>query len=109
MAAILAGCNAVDMEERVNELYEKMSQEERIAQLRSGYMNEFFDKNGVLDTAKCRKEIANGIGHFSQYASQAPTDPNVLRDHVAAMQEWLMNNKCSRVSTPAGPPSIPSR
>ena len=100
MAAILAGCNAVDMEERVNELYEKMSQEERIAQLRSGYMNEFFDKNGVLDTAKCRKEIANGIGHFSQYASQAPTDPNVLRDRVAAMQEWLMNN------TPNGIPAL---
>ena len=100
MAAILAGCNAVDMEERVNELYEKMSQEERIAQLRSGYMNEFFDKNGVLDTAKCRKEIANGIGHFSQYASQAPTDPKVLRDRVAAMQEWLMNN------TPNGIPAL---
>ena len=92
MAVFLVGCNAVDMEERVDELYNKMSQEERIAQLCSGYMNEFFDENGVLDTAKCRKEIPYGIGHFSQYASQAPTDPNVLRDRVAAMQEWLMNN-----------------
>ena len=53
MTAFLVGCNTVDMEERVNELYNKMSQEERIAQLCSGYMNEFFDKNGVLDTAKC--------------------------------------------------------
>ncbi len=92
MTAFLVGCNAVDMEERVNELYDKMSQEERIAQLCSGYMNEYFDENGVLDTVKCRKEMPYGIGHFSQYASQAPTDPNVLRDRVAIMQEWLMKN-----------------
>ncbi len=92
MTAFLVGCNAVDMEEKVNELYDKMSQEERIAQLCSGYMNEYFDENGVLDTVKCRKEMPYGIGHFSQYASQAPTDPNVLRDRVAIMQEWLMKN-----------------
>ena len=51
MTAFLVGCNTIDMEERVNELYNKMSQEERIAQLCSGYMNEFSDKNGLLDTA----------------------------------------------------------
>ena len=98
----MVGCNTadVDIEEKVDELYNKMSQEERIAQLRSGYMNEFFDENGVLDTAKCRKEIPNGIGHFSQFASQAPTDPEVLRDHVAVMQEWLMKN------TPNGIPAL---
>ena len=100
MTAFLVGCNAVDMEERVNELYDKMSQEERIAQLCSGYMNEYFDENGVLDTVKCRKEMPYGIGHFSQYASQAPTDPNVLRDRVAIMQEWLMKN------TPNGIPAL---
>ena len=100
MTAFLVGCNAVDMEEKVNELYDKMSQEERIAQLCSGYMNEYFDENGVLDTVKCRKEMPYGIGHFSQYASQAPTDPNVLRDRVAIMQEWLMKN------TPNGIPAL---
>ncbi len=100
MTAFLVGCNAVDMEEKVNELYDKMSQDERIAQLCSGYMNEFFDENGVLDTVKCRKEMPYGIGHFSQYASQAPTDPNVLRDRVAIMQEWLMKN------TPNGIPAL---
>ncbi len=100
VATLLVGCNAVDMEEKANELYDKMSQEERIAQLRSGYMNEFFDKNGVLDTAKCRRLMPYGIGHFSQYASQEPIDPNVLRDRVAAMQEWLMNN------TPNGIPAL---
>ena len=31
-----AGCSQVDMEQYVDELYDNMSQEERIAQLRSG-------------------------------------------------------------------------
>ena len=100
MTALLAGCTATDMEQQIDELYAKMSQEERVAQLRSGYMDEFFNEEGVLDTAKCRKEMPYGIGHFSQYASQKPMDPNVLRDRVAAMQDWLMHN------TPNGIPAL---
>ena len=98
--ALLVGCGSASMEEQINELYDRMSQEERIAQLRSGYMDEFFDEQGVLDTAKCRQLIPNGIGHFSQYASQKPTDPEVLRDRVAAMQDWLIHN------TPNGIPAL---
>ena len=95
-----AGCSQVDMEQYVDELYDNMSQEERIAQLRSGYMDELFDEDGKLDPAKCEELIPNGIGHFSQYASQKTMDPNVLRDRVAAVQEWLMNN------TPNGIPAL---
>ena len=95
-----AGCSQVDMEQYVDELYDNMSQEERIAQLRSGYMDELFDEDGKLDPAKCEALIPNGIGHFSQYASQKTMDPNVLRDRVAAVQEWLMNN------TPNGIPAL---
>ena len=95
-----AGCSQVDMEQYVDELYDNMSQEERIAQLRSGYMDELFDEDGKLDLAKCEALIPNGIGHFSQYASQKTMDPNVLRDRVAAVQEWLMNN------TPNGIPAL---
>ena len=100
MTALLAGCNAIDQEQQIDELYAKMSQEERIAQLRSAYMDEFFDEKGQLDTIKCRQVIPNGIGHFSQYASQKPTEPDVLRDRVAAMQDWLMHN------TPNGIPAL---
>ncbi len=100
MTALLVGCNAADMEQQIDELYAKMSQEERVAQLRSGYMNEFFNEQGVLDTAKCRKVMPYGIGHFSQYASQKPVDPEVLRDQVAAMQDWLIHN------TPNGIPAL---
>lgn len=97
---ILAGCGAVNMEKKIDSLYEKMSQEERIAQLMSGYMDNLFDENGNLDPAKCEELIPYGIGHFSQYASQTQKDPNVLRDRVAAVQDWLMNN------TPNGIPAL---
>lgn len=100
MAALMAGCNAVDMEQYVDELYDRMPQEERIAQLRSGYMDDLFDKFGNLDEEKCAELIPYGLGHFSQYASQKPLDPNVLRDRVAAVQDWLMNN------TPNGIPAL---
>lgn len=100
VAMLFAGCNAVDMEQYVNELYDRMSQEERIAQLRSGYMDDLFDEEGKLDPARCEELIPYGLGHFSQYAMQKPMDPNVLRDRVAAVQEWLMNN------TPNGIPAL---
>ena len=102
MTVLLAGCTAAstDLEQQVDELYGKMSQEERIAQLRSMYMDMLFDEQGKLDTAKCRQMIPNGIGHFSQFAMQKPRDPNELRDRVAAVQEWLMNN------TPNGIPAL---
>lgn len=99
--ALLAGCTqSVDIEKRVDELYGKMSQEERIAQLKSMYMDELFNEQGQLDTAKCRELIPNGIGHFSQFAMQEPRDPNVLRDRVAAIQDWLMHH------TPNGIPAL---
>ena len=101
MTGLFAGCTtSVDLEQQVDELYNKMSQEERIAQLRSMYMDDLLDENGQVDTAKCRKLIPNGIGHFSQFAMQKPTDPNVLRDRVAAVQDWLIHH------TPNGIPAL---
>ncbi|MBO4564713.1 MAG: glycoside hydrolase family 3 C-terminal domain-containing protein [Bacteroidaceae bacterium] len=101
LAALLTGCNtATDIEQQVNDLYDKMSQEERIAQLKSMYMDDLFDVQGRLDTAKCRELIPYGIGHFCQFCLQQPRDPNELRDRAAAIQDWLMNN------TPNGIPAL---
>ena len=48
LSVFLTGCkDTIDMEQKVNELYSKMSQEERIAQLRSMYMDELFDEQGI--------------------------------------------------------------
>ena len=97
ITALFAGCHTnVDLEQQVDELYAKMSQEERIAQLRSMYMDELFDEQGKLDTAKCRQLIPYGIGHFSQFCMQQPREPQVLRDRAIAIQDWLMNNTPDR-------------
>ena len=102
-AAVMTACQPElnkDMEQKIDELYLRMTPEERIAQLRSCYMDDLFDEQGQLDTVKCKELIPYGIGHFSQYASQKPMDPNVLRDRVAAVQEWLMTH------TPSGIPAL---
>lgn len=92
--------NNVDVENQVDSIYKKMTQKERIAQLRSAFMTQFFDKDGRLDTAECRRQLSDGIGHFAQFAMQKPMDPNAIRDQVAAMQDWLMHN------TPSGIPAL---
>ena len=97
----MMGCSkGSDLERQIDRLYVRMPQEERIAQLRSMYMDVLFDQQGNLDTVRCRELIPYGIGHFSQFALQQPRDPNDLRDRVAALQEWLMN------STPNGIPAL---
>ncbi|MDE7409514.1 MAG: beta-glucosidase, partial [Muribaculaceae bacterium] len=100
--AALCGCNSKvsDVDARVDALYDKMSQEERIMQLRSCMMDVLFDEEGNLDPAKCDSLIPNGMGHFCQFASQIPLDPNTLRDKVAAVQDWLIHN------TPNGIPAL---
>ena len=101
MSALFTGCNtAVDIEQQIDELYQKMPQEERIAQLKSMYMDELFDAEGKLDTAKCKELIPFGIGHFSQFCMQQPREPNELRDRAIAIQDWLMHN------TPNGIPAL---
>ena len=101
LTLFLTSCQeAKDMEQQVNELYNRMSQPARIAQLQSMYMDELFDEQGRLDTAKCRHLIPYGIGHFSQFAMQKPRSPQELRDRAAAIQNWLIHH------TPDGIPAL---
>lgn len=104
MTAIMAmtACTGNDsIEAQVDKLYSEMSQAERINQLRSCYiMNELFDAEGQLDTARMAELYSDGIGHVSQFAIQAQLEVNELRDRVAQMQQWLMTH------TPHGIPAL---
>ena len=91
--------DATLIDKEVDALYERMTQEERLAQLQGRHLDLFF-KGDTLDTAKCRAELSNGIGHFSQYAVTQRKTPEQLRDMVAQMQAWLMKN------TPNGIPAL---
>ena len=108
LTALMVSCNTqtTDMEQQIDELYQKMPQEERIAQLKSMYMDELFDEQGKLDTAKCRELIPYGIGHFSQFCMQQPRDPHVLRDPVSQLS---CTKRCSLESILWGRLSILSR
>lgn len=100
MGMALVSCNSNNnIEKQVDELYNSMSQEERVAQLRSIYVGLLFT-DGHLDDAKCRKEIGNGIGQFSQFAMDLGKTPEEQRDIVAQVQQWLIKN------TPHGIPAI---
>lgn len=94
------GGQQVNVDEKVNAIYEKMSQEERLAQLQGIYMSKLFTEDGKLDTAKCRELIPNGIGHCSQFALNSPMEADKLRDMVLELQNWLVKN------TPSGIPTL---
>ena len=53
--ALFMGCSAPDLEQQVDELYGKMTQEERIAQLRSMYMEDLFDEQGKMSSTDTQR------------------------------------------------------
>lgn len=102
-ALMFSGCTnktSETAEEKINRIYDNMTQSERIAQLRGTYMTQFFDENDKLDTALCRRLIPDGIGHFSQFTMNFRKTPDEMRDMVAQMQDWLIHN------TPSGIPAL---
>lgn len=102
IAAVMASCTNTPqtIDQQVDALYAKMSQEERIAQLHGLYMTQFFDENDKLNEDLCKEKLSNGVGHFSQFALNVQRNPDQLRDMVAQMQAWLIKN------TPNGIPAL---
>lgn len=113
-AAIVCGCTSGNsfklkpvneplsnpqIDKQVNELYDRMTRGERIAQLCGLYAHDLYT-DGKLDTAKCNRAMPYGIGHFSQYASNGMYAPDSLRDMVAELQKWIKEN------TPNGVPAL---
>lgn len=84
----------------IDQLYNQMTQEERIAQLHGIHLDQFFNDSNQLDTNKCKALLANGVGHFSQFAVTQRKTPDQLRDMVEQMQQWLIHN------TPNGIPAL---
>ena len=59
ITALMAGCTAApDLEQQIDELYGKMSQEERIAQLRSMYISPL---SADLDLFRHRRPHHQGV------------------------------------------------
>jgi beta-glucosidase len=86
-----------ETQKQVDALYNKMSQQERIAQLRGLNMNEVLNHKGELDTIRCQELLANGIGHFCQFASGSFYNADSLRNQVALVQNWLTHHTTSKI------------
>ncbi len=86
-------------EAKVNSIYERMTPEERLAQLQ-GIRPEELLVDGKVSEELCRELIPDGIGHFSQFACMSTFTPNELRDMVRDLQNYIKNN------TPSGIPAI---
>lgn len=106
-SAMVVGCGdapkpqpADDIDAKVDTLYSKMTEEERVAQLCGIYMTQLFDDDMRLIPEKCAEVIPNGVGHCSQFMLNTQLPPEKVRDMVAQMQDWLMKN------TPSGIPAL---
>lgn len=85
-------CSSQTSEQRVDQLYESMSRAERVGQLRSIYLSALLTPEGMIDEAKCKELIPDGIGHISQFAMDLGMSPDEQRDRVARLQKWLIEN-----------------
>lgn len=98
MACISAiECSSQTLEQRVNQLYDSMSRAERVAQLRSIYISALLTPEGMIDEAKCKELIPDGIGHISQFAMDLGMSPDEQRDRVARLQKWLIEKTSNHI------------
>jgi beta-glucosidase len=93
--------------ERVGDLLSRMTIEEKVAQLESGWnLGEFgtqfsfpmvFDGERI-DVANAKKGLGNGIGTFVLAGDEMQMDPHAIRDPLKGvrlknvLQSWVMNN-----------------
>jgi beta-glucosidase len=84
---------------QVEEIFSKMTLDEKIAQLCGIRSSELVDDNGKLSLEKCREKIPNGIGHLSQFAYSMPKDltPDELRTFVKDLQQFLVTETPSKI------------
>lgn len=91
--------NELSIDEIVEQLYNKMTPGERLAQLHGVYLDSLFEEDKLSPEA-CKRLIPNGAGHISQYAVTHRKTPDELRDMVKQLQDWLKQN------TPNGVPAL---
>ena len=99
--ALLTGCNNEErsLERLVDSVYDRLSLEEKAAQLYGIYPGELM-VDGKVSLDKCREIIPYGVGHICQPTSSQDKDADEIREMVRVIQDYLMNE------TAAGIPAI---
>ncbi|MBR5063138.1 MAG: glycoside hydrolase family 3 C-terminal domain-containing protein, partial [Bacteroidales bacterium] len=91
--------NEKALQRQVDALYQRLSLEEKAAQLFGIYPGELM-VDGEVSREKCREVIPYGVGHICQPTSSQPKDADQIRRLVRDIQAYLVEE------TPAGIPAI---
>jgi beta-glucosidase len=83
----------------VNSVYDRLSVEDRAAQLFGIYPSELM-VDGVFSLDKCKEVIPYGAGHICQLSSSQSLNADELRKLIADIQDYMVNH------TPAGIPAV---
>ena len=83
----------------VNAVYDRLSVEDRAAQLFGIYPGELM-VDGVFSLEKCKELIPYGAGHICQLSSSQSLNADELRKLIADIQDYMVNH------TPAGIPAV---
>ena len=83
----------------VNAVYDRLSVEDRAAQLFGIYPSELM-VDGVFSLEKCKEVIPYGAGHICQLSSSQSLNADELRQLIADIQDYMVNH------TPAGIPAV---
>ena len=83
----------------VNAVYDRLSVEDRAAQLFGIYPGELM-VDGAFSLEKCKDLIPYGAGHICQLSSSQSLNADELRQLIADIQDYMVNH------TPAGIPAV---
>ena len=83
----------------VNAVYDRLSVEDRAAQLFGIYPGELM-VDGAFSLEKCKELIPYGAGHICQLSSSQSLNADELRQLIADIQDYMVNH------TPAGIPAV---
>lgn len=98
-SALAVSCAQDPLQKQVDQVYARLSVEERVAQLYGIYPSEIME-DGKVSLEKCREKIPYGVGHICQPTSSQDKDADEIRRMVMDIQNYLINE------THAGIPAI---
>ena len=89
---LASGCSQKDrsLEKLVDSVYDRLTLEERAAQLYGIYPGDLL-VDGKVSREKCRELIPYGLGHICQPTSSQDKDADEIREMVRDIQDYLMN------------------
>src|SRR5690554_1442142 len=91
-------CNA-PIQARVDDLLQRMTLEEKVAQLSGIGPERLLDADGNLIPTQAEKLLVNGIGQITRIAGASGQDPEVAARAANQVQKYLAKN--TRLGIPA--------